>query len=777
MTGSRLGHYTILELLGSGGMGDVYRARVERLQRDVAIKVIRKEVIADESYRRRFRQEALALSQLNHPNIQTVHDFDTQDGQDFLVVELLTGTSLRSRISGKPVAEPEILRVGLDLAAALEEAHGKSIVHRDVKPENIRVLPDGRAKLIDFGLAVRHAIDATTVASLTDVHLAVGTPAYLSPERWRGSRADAQSDLYALGVVLYELATGRKPHDKETIEELVHAVTQERPKSPRELNPALSAGLESVVLRLLEPDPQRRYASARELRADLERVQAGRAPHVVPSRFRSAVPALVALGVIAAGVFYLTVVRPKPPRDIGATGEVASIGVLPFENLSRNPDLEYLADGLADELAVQVARNTSLRVVSRASTMLFKGSPKPLSEIGHDLRASVLLTGSVLPSGDSLDFRVQLIEARSARLLWGQSHTATLGSIGSLQRQVAQEIWRVLGLALPTAAEEAPQPPAPVNPKAHDAYLRGRYYFHQYTTDSFRRALDEFERAISIDPMYAMAYAGLADCYWGASEYAMSADIAMPRARAAAQRALDLDPHLANAHAALGTVSLMYDWNWSAANGQFVRSLELNPSDASARQQYGMYLVTQGRSPEADSQLAKARELDPLSPMVGAMSLWPSYFDRRFAVTIREGSRQLAAGTGLPLAHQIVGLARLESGELPRGLAEIEQSTREDSSAFALGFLGYAYARSGRRDEALAIVRRLETRPTVEYVPAYELATIYSALQDSDRAFEWLERAREEHSSFMTLIPFDPRLDGIRRDPRFQVALRKAGRS
>ncbi|MFQ5927922.1 MAG: protein kinase, partial [Terriglobia bacterium] len=525
MIGKTLGHYRIIEKIGAGGMGEVYRARDERLERDVALKVLPAGALADEAARKRFRKEALALSKLNHPNIETVYDFDTQDGVDFLVMEHIAGETLDAKVKQGALGEKEVARLGAQLAEGLAAAHAAGVVHRDLKPGNLRVTPDGRLKILDFGLAklLRPAVDpasAATAESLTETQAVAGTLPYMAPEQLRGETVDARTDLWAAGAVLYEMAAGRRPFEAKLATALTDDILHKPPPSPGRLNPDLSSRLEEITLRCLEKDPEHRYQSARDLLADFRRLSAPPAP---------AAPATLAA---------------KP-----------SVAVLPFQNLSADPENEYFSDGMTEEIISKLSRIQQLQVASRTSVARFKGTQKDIKEVGQELGVRYVLEGSVRKAGNRVRITAQLIDTSSGFHLWAEDFQGELKDVFAVQEETALKIAAALNLRLSPQEQRAVQRRTTDNPKAYDAYLRGRALAeHADNREKLEAARRQFEQALEADSDYAPALAGLSLVE---SAYYRNLDRSEARRQLAeqlARRALALDPDLPEAHFAFGYV-------------------------------------------------------------------------------------------------------------------------------------------------------------------------------------------------------------------------------
>ena len=627
MIGKSISHYRVTAKLGAGGMGEVYRAHDERLDRDVALKVLPAGLLADESARKRFRKEALMLSKLNHPNIATVHDFDTEDGVDFLVMEYVAGTTLAEKLAGRALPEKEVARLGTQMAAALEEAHERGVIHRDLKPSNVMVTPKGQTKVLDFGLAklVRPVSETAVTESLTEAPAAAGTFPYMAPEQLRGKTVDARTDLHALGVLLYEMATGQRPFPEARGPRLIDAILNTAPVPPSRFQPRLSTELERIILKCLEKDPENRYQSAKEIGVDLRRlgsstsVSAVREPIASRIPWRRAVLASVSVVAFLAVLFALNVggLRERL-RAPAAMAPIKSLAVLPLDNISGDPEQEYFADGMTDALIAELGQISALRVISRQSSMRYKGSDMPLPEIARELNVDAVVEGSVLHSGERVRVTAQLIGATPERHLWAESYERDLGNVLALHSEVAQAIARKIEIAVTPEEQTRLARVRPVNPEAHEAYLKGQYYLNMGVHDErFNKAIDYFNEAIEKDPAYALAYAGLAEAYARLGVYRPPKEF-FPKAKAAAMKALELDDTLSEAHTSVAVARAFYDWDWAAAERGFKRAIELNPSSASAHVWYGDMLGALGRLDESLAETKRGHELDPVSWLTNA---------------------------------------------------------------------------------------------------------------------------------------------------------------
>jgi len=784
MIGRTLGHYRIVEKIGAGGMGEIYRARDEQLNRDVALKVLPPGMLKDEKARRRFRNEALLLAKLNHPNIATVHEFDTEDGADFLVMECVAGTSLAQKLETGPLPEKELLLIATQVALALEEAHERGIVHRDLKPGNIVIAPKDRAKVLDFGIAklLRPAGDTDPTQSITGSHGGAGTLPYMSPEQLRGEEAGARSDIFSFGAVLYEMASGRRPCEETLPSRLIDAIIREHPVPPRQLNPKTSSELERIILKCLEKEPENRYQSAKELEVDLRRLQTPSAVPLTPAAAarpnrpptRGMKVAGVAMGIVFVLGLVLGIgwwrVRRAP---VSISTPIRSLAVLPLENLSGDSQQDYFAQGMTEELTTQLAQISALRVIARTSVTSYKDSRLSLPEIGKQLHVDAIVEGSVMRSNDRVRITARLVQASNGDLLWAQSYDRNLKDVLGLQEDVARAVASEVRVTL-TPDEQARLATAQaVNPKAHDDYLEGSY-LDKGTSSQQRKALEYFEDAIRIDPNYAAAYAGLADYYWSNQELPPGGR--MPKAKEYAQRALGLDPNSADAHIALGAIHFFADWDWPAAEKEFKRAIELSPSDVEAHRTYSVYLAAMGRADEALAESAKAQQLDPLSIWAQITAGYMFYFTRHYDEAIAQCRRALELDPNSVGAYDCLGTSYAAEGKYDQAIEASEKaSTLSNNDPTRLVGLGRAYALAGRKADALKVLEQLRQISGRMYVPPYFFATIYGDLGQRDEAFRWLNKGFEEGDQYLPWLKVDSAIDALRSDSRFQPLLVRLG--
>ena len=750
LVGNELGHYRIAEKIGAGGMGEVYRARDEHLARDVAIKVLPPGTLTDQSARKHFRKEALILSQLNHPNIATVHDFDTQQRVDFLVMEYIPGITLSEKVAAGPLPEKEVLRLGLQLAEGLAAAHEHGVVHRDLKPGNLRVTSDGRLKILDFGLAKLRLPGHKTVAateSLSETEMMAGTLPYMAPEQLLGGEIDARTDIHGVGFVLYEMATGRYPFAEVERSQLIGAILHRPPRPPAALNLKLSPELERIIGKCLEKEPENRYQSAKQLLVDLQRLSAP------PQESASRCLARASLRRIKA------------------------LAVLPLENLSRDPEQSYFADGMTEALITDLAKIGSLRVISRTSIMHYKDTDKRLPEIARELNVDAIVEGSVLRVSDQVRITAQLIHGKTDEHLWAQSYQRESSDILALQSEVAQAIAREIQVKLKPSQRVNLSKAGQVNPEAYEAYLKGRYYWNKRTKEGFQKAIEYFQQAIEKDPSYARAYAGLADSFvlLGSAPYAVLPPMeVMPKAKAAAMKALEMDDTLTEAHTSLGRARCLYDWSWADAEREFKEAISLNPGYSTAHQWYSIHLSLMGRHTEAIREAACARELDPLSLIVVAGLAMRFFYAREYDQAEAILRKTLEMESNFPIVYEYLGRVLMASGSPEQAIANYLIAIRLIGRVpILVSELASAYALGSERTDSLKLLDELVELSNRSYVPPFLIAGIYAQLAEREQAFDCLERGYQQHDPWLAWLNVEPRIDPLRSDPRFRDLLRR----
>ena len=771
-----LSHYRIVEKLGAGAMGEVYLAKDTKLDRTVALKILPPEFAENPERLERFVREAKAASAIQHANVAHIYEIGEADGVHFIAMEHVKGETLAARLSGKPLPTKDILDIGVQVADALDEAHGKRITHRDIKPGNLMLSDRGQIKMLDFGLAKMAATsepgsDAPTEAK-TSAGVVMGTVQYMSPEQALGRDVDGRSDIFSLGVVLYELATGRLPFSGANATETLARITTSQPEAIARLNYDVPAELERVIRKCLEKDPDARYQSARELLVDLKNLkrdtESGAVAASTPTK-GNRWPALVAGALVllaaAIGLFWFS----------SDSERIDSLAVLPFENGSADPDAEYFSDGVTESIIRSLSKLPNVKVISRTSAFHYRGQAIDPKVVGEELGVEALVLGRIVQRGDDLSISAELVRTRDSGQIWGELYQRKAADIFSIQEDMAREISDALRLQLTAEQEDLLTKQFTTSSEAYAAYLKGRYHWNRRTEEGIRQAIVHFQEAIREDPSYALAYSGLADGYSLLGFYYESPRTALPKARAAAERALELDDRLGEAHASLAWIKTVYDWDFAEGEREVQRAIELNPKYATAYHWYSVLLAVTGRHDEAVEQIRKAAELDPLSRIINSnYGQWLGYAGRH-----EEGAEQLRKTVELDpswaLGHLRLGQNYELRGLFSEAIPHYEKMAELADAPYGLGNLGHAYAKSGRGDEAHGVLERLEELANTRYVAPIERAYVYAGLGDLDRSFEWLEKAYDARSSILTFARVRPIRKDIEHDPRFSDLMRRIG--
>jgi len=759
--GTTLGRYEIRSHIGAGGMGDVYLAWDTTLDRPVAIKVLRPEMADLPDRMRRFIQEARAASALNHPNIITIHEI-AESGPlatvPFIAIEFVDGETLRQRLQGRPMPLPDVIDVAVQAATALAEAHGAGIIHRDVKPENIMRRRDGLIKVLDFGLAKLiepgdQLGQQATRAAMTEAGAIFGTALYMSPEQARGATVDARTDIFSLGVVLWEMATGCVPRDSST------------------LNAGLPPEFERTVSKMLRPDPNERYQTTKELLVDLKRLQQPEPPaaSVVRPRTPAVAAALLGAAFLLAAIGSWLLFRTR-----GSAG-IDSIAVLPFENLTRDNAIDYLSDGITESLINSLSQLQGVKVIARNSVFSYKNQSSKAEEIARKLNVRALLTGRVLKQGDTLDVRAELTDAERNAQLWGDHYVRKAVDIFAVQDQIASQVIEALKVRLTGGEREQMAKRQTNDTEAYQQYLQGRYVENLGSEADMQRAIPFFDRAIALDPRYALAYSARGETYLALGDLTLPMKEAMPKARENAARALALDDKLVDAAVLSANIKFSYDWDFAGAEADFRQAIAQNPNHAEARHQFTYLLGLTGRADEAVAEIDRAAQLDPVNPSIVVDTQLPSMLGRHLKDALGRGQRALGLFPNFFLAHMALGSTLVMKGETAAGVAELEKARALEANPLVLGNLGYAYARDGRVDAARKVLEELNAASRARYVQAFAVAAIHAGLNEKDEAFEWLEKAYEERSFWLVWLNADYRMDGLRADPRFAALVRRVG--
>lgn len=822
-----ISHYRILSRIGAGGMGEVYLAQDTRLHRNVALKILPADLAASKDRMRRFEQEAIAAAALNHPNIAHIYEIGEHGNTHFIAMEFIDGQTLGELINSATIDLAKLLRHLQHVAEGLAKAHAAGIVHRDLKPDNIVVSRDGHAKILDFGLAKLIEQQPTSSGDSSGIATAVipphstpgtviGTVGYMSPEQAQGKtkEIDPRSDIFSFGCILYEAVTRRKAFEGKDAIDSLNKIIREPAAPITDFRPDAPDHLQRIVRRCLAKDPEDRYQTIkdvaielRELRSELASdagidvtvpparsdaaTSAGAkstspdsagsissspsvssAEYVVSAIRRHKLAAAVVFLLLAAGSILLSLILHARSTEVG----IESIAVLPFENKSNDADADYLTDGLAESLIYRLSQLPNLKVSPTSSVFRYKGRETDPIGIARELGVNAVMTGRMVKRGDNLTISAELIDARHNKLLWGEQYDRKLADLLATQREIAAEITNKLQLKLSGADEAKVRKDYTTNSEAYQLYLKGRFYWNKRDAENFRKAIEQFEAAAKKDPRFALAFVGLADCYALLPEYGtIPSGEALPQAKAYAERALEIDDLLGEAHISLANVYSL-SWNWDEAEREFKRGLELNANYATGHKWHGLNLATLSRYDEALAELKRAQELEPLSMSIN-LNVADGYFVKGdFNAAVEQCRRTIDLDPNWYYPRQYLGLGYLILGRSAEAVAESEKSVElSKRHSIPLGVLGYIYAQTGKRNEAAAILEELKQRYARQQANGYDIARVYVGLGDRDQAFEWLEKDFLSRSSLLPFWLTSPPLNSLRGDPRFKDLEKRAG--
>jgi serine/threonine protein kinase/tetratricopeptide (TPR) repeat protein len=832
ITGERIGSYLISKSIGAGGMGEVYLAK-DKLGRMVALKLLAQRLITDQQHVARFLQEARTVLALNHPNIVTIYDVGETDGTYYIASELIEGETLRHRLVTDELEFGAVLEISIQVATALAAAHEKGIVHRDIKPENVMIRRDGYVKVLDFGIAKLTedfaepiSTDASTRRKIeTAEGVVVGTANYMSPEQARGLKVDARTDIWSCGVMVYEMLAGKAPFAGGSVAEVVAAILNREPAPltryvsdpPRELQRIVSKALMKnrderyqtikdllldlkslkqslefeIELKRLDPTSERpgtKNVGAQSVGERFPALGTSPGPGTLGTRPVSSVEYLItgikkhkrsaallmAIPLLAVIIGYWFFIHRSP--DVTTISSIDSIAVMPFENMTHDQKTEYLSDGVTESLINSLSQLPHIKVIAGSSVFQFKNQTPDLLQVAKQLNVRAVLTGRVLMQGDTLSVNVEMTDTQNNSQLWGQHYTRKVADIFAVQDEIARQVTDTLRVRLTGAQQEQVTKRYTENEEAYRLYLQGRYYFNESGEENLNRAISFFDQAIALDPRYALAYAARGDTFFNMGDLSLPMREAMSKAKQDSVTALSIDDKLAEARMTLANIEFQYDWDFARAEEDFKQAIALNPNYAEAHHQYGAYYLTlTGRPMEGVAEMKLAQQLDPVNRGIAVDTSLPYYLARQYDQSIAQARKALEMFPNFFLPHMALGNYLIEKGDYSTGIEELEKAKAMEPTPQLIGYLGFAYAKSGRKDEARKLLAELKELSKGRYVASYWIAMIYVGLDEKDEAFAWLEKAYQERSWWLVWIKMDPMVDSLRSDSRFVDLMRRVG--
>jgi serine/threonine protein kinase/Flp pilus assembly protein TadD len=826
-TNTSLSHYRILSKLGAGGMGEVYLAQDTKLDRKVALKILPEEFAADRDRMSRFVREAKSASALNHPNIITIYEIGESEGTHFIATEFIEGQTLSVYSRSNPLKLKTVLEIAIQLASALDEAHSAGIVHRDIKPDNVMLRPNGLVKILDFGIAKlsermvtgRSGDGATggneveTLISesprlpvalspnpVTSPGMIIGTANYMSPEQAKGKEVDTRTDIFSFGVVLYEMTAGVLPFDGETPVEMIGAIFH---KEPKQLPVTVPGELKRIIQKCLRKDRDERYQTVRDVLNDLKDVkqdlelQQNLDRTVAPGSEEAGTQILKAttvdessrsttnktnarsstkkFGAIAGVILVVSLFGFFGYRYLrSSSNQIQSIAVLPFVNEGGDQNVEYLSDGMTETLIKSLANLPNLSVKPRSSVFRYKGKDTDLKTIAQELNVQAILNGRVAQRGDDLTLSLELVDVRKDSVIWTERYQRKTSDLIALQGDIARDVSNKLKTKLSGAEETKVTKAGTSDTDAYQAYLKGRFYWNRRSSENLKKALEQFKAATERDPNYALAYVGLADCYVVATEYTgVPSTETLPKAKAFADRAIAIDDQLAEPHATLGQINSQL-WRWSEAEAEFKRAIELNPNYATAYHWYSIMLKDMNRKDEAATAIKRAQELDPLSMPIGANISMLYQLQNNHEASVKNSLKLIELDPTYGRSYEYLGLSYLKLGRKAEAIAALEKAVQlTNNQNVVVSELGYVYAASGKRTEALAVLKDLEAKYARKEAAGIDVASVYAGLGEKDKAFQWLEKDFQNRDGRLITFRWEQQFESLIDDPRFKDLLKR----